>query len=330
MKANLVKRLFVMTAATLSLVACEDIPTVSILSETEDFVQAASEVNNKIDILWVVDNSGSMHDSQTALANNFEAFINDLQNKNYDFQIAVIATDAYRGGDYAKFKAEGGQAILTNNTTNLEIKFIENVMVGTRGSANERGLQSLETALDLEANKAFDFPRSDAFFSVIFVSDEQDSSIEIGGSSFPGSNHYLGILDTLRLGSTLAGQKTYSLNAIVLRQEDVGCTSGTVGQRYIDIVNDADGIVASICSDFSTSLTDITSSIVQLSTQFYLNREPVIESINVVVNGEIVPQDTENGWEYVVESNSIVFHGSAIPAQGASILVDFDPVSLIN
>ena len=37
-----------------------------------------------------------------------------------------------------------------------------------------------------------------------------------------------------------------------------------------------------------------------------------------------------NGWEYVSESNSIVFNGSAVPAQGASILVDFDPVSLIN
>ena len=324
MKAELVKKLFVMTAATLSLVACEDIPTVSILSETEDFVQAASEVNNKIDILWVVDNSGSMGDSQTALANNFQAFINDLQNKNYDFQIAVIATDAYRGGDYAKFKSEGGESILNNNTPNLENNFIENVMVGTRGSANERGLQSLETALDLEHNKNFDFPRSDAFFSVIIVSDEQDSSVEIGGSGFPGSNHYLGLLDSLRLGSALAGQKTYSVNAIVLREEDGRCTSGTVGQRYIDLVNEANGIVASICSDFSESLTDITSSIVQLSTQFYLNREPVVESINVVVNGEVVPRDSENGWEYVSESNSIVFNGSAVPAQGASILVDFD------
>lgn len=330
MKAKLVKRLFVMTAATLSLVACEDIPTVSILSETENFVQAASEVNNKIDILWVVDNSGSMGDSQTALANNFQAFINDLQSKNYDFQIAVIATDAYRGGDYAKFKSAGGDVILTNNTPELETNFIENVMVGTRGSANERGLQSLETALELEENKAYDFPRDDAFFSVIFVSDEEDSSVEIGGSTFPGLNHYLGILDTLRLGSTLVGQKTYSLNAIVLREEDVGCTSGRVGQRYMDIVGETEGIVASICSDFSESLTDITVSIVQLSTQFYLNREPVIESINVVVNGEVVPEDGENGWEYLSETNSIIFHGSAVPEQGASILVDFDPVSLIN
>lgn len=314
-----------------SLIACDEVPSVSILSETEDFVQAASEVNNKIDILWIVDNSGSMHDSQVALANNFEAFIQDIDAKNYDFQIAVITTEAYIGGNRAAFKSSDGDNIFTPNTTNLQAKFMEAVMVGVSGSPSERGMHSLEVALlEHTENKALDFPRKDAFFSVIVVSDEQDGSRNGPGNTYPGKNHFLGILDTIRLGDTIAGKQTYSVNAIVRLPENAGCTSGTNGTRYIEMVEATEGIVADICGDFGTSLTEITSSIVQLSTQFYLEREPIIETIVVSVNGVNIANDSTNGWTYDADSNSIKFHGTAVPAQGASIAIDFDPVKLKN
>lgn len=315
-----------------SLAACEEVATVSILKETEDFVQAASKVDNKIDILWIVDNSGSMGDSQTALAQNFEAFIEDIEQKGYDFQIAVITTDAYRGGDFARFKAAGdGTRILTPNTPDLKTKFIEAIMVGIRGSADERGMQSLEVAFENSANQLLDFPRRDAFFSVIVVSDEEDNSRMADGSRvYPGKNHYLGILDTIRLSDSINGEQNYSVNAIVKGPANPHCTSGIVGNRYMEMVEATGGITADICGDFANSLTNITTSIVQLSTQFYLSREPVIESIKVIVNDLEVPNDENNGWTYHADSNSIKFHGNAVPSQGASIAIDFDPLTLIN
>jgi hypothetical protein len=322
--SNLVKKSLLSVAAITSLAACEEVATVSILSETEDFVQAASEVNNKIDILWIVDNSGSMGDEQAALASNFEAFINDLAGKNYDFQIAVIGTDAYMEGRRA-YRNASGHSILTPNTPDLENAFIQNIMLGTSGYPIERGLESLEAALNHPANQSLNFPRNDAFFSVIIVSDENESV-----SSFPGVTHYQGLLDSIRSGSVLAGQQTYSINAIVRRPDDVSCGSGVNGVTYLEVADATGGIQASICDDFATSLTDITSSIVQLSTQFYLSREPIVETIRVVVNDVEVPNDSSNGWTYNAESNSIIFNGSAVPGQGASILVDFDPVALIN
>jgi hypothetical protein len=48
----------------------------------------------------------------------------------------------------------------------------------------------------------------------------------------------------------------------------------------------------------------------------------------VAINGVSISQDSTNGWTYNSAANSIVFHGSAIPTQGDSIDVNFDPASV--
>lgn len=327
LKANLIKKSLLSALLISTAIACEEVPSVSILAETEDFVQAASEVNNKIDILWVVDSSGSMHDSQVAMTSNFQAFINDMEAKSYDFQIAIITTDAYMGGARELYKVSpNGTTIFTPNTPDFKAQFISTAMVGTRGGANERALQSMETSLANASNKTHEFPRKDAFFSVVILSDEDESS----GGAYLGKNHYLGVLDALDIGSSIQGQQNYSVNAIVRLPTNAGCTSGVNGVKYMEMVEATNGIVADICGDFGASLAEITGSIVQLSTQFYLERQPIVETIKVNVNGASIPNNNENGWSYKADSNSILFHGTAVPAQGASILIDFDPVTLIN
>jgi hypothetical protein len=48
----------------------------------------------------------------------------------------------------------------------------------------------------------------------------------------------------------------------------------------------------------------------------------------VYVNGVVIPQNATNGWSYYPSNNSIRFHGTAIPAQGSSISVTFDPLTI--
>ena len=114
------------------------------------------EINTKIDILFVVDNSGSMFSSQQDLANSFGDFIDDFQTKGYDFRIAVITTEAWGenfwGGGFwegsdASFRSDAGSAILTPETPNLETAFLQNIMQGTTGYGDERAFQSIEFAL---------------------------------------------------------------------------------------------------------------------------------------------------------------------------------------
>lgn len=68
----------------------------SLLSEQNIFTQGQGVVvNNKIDIIWVVDGSGTMANHQTNLANNFNNFIGNFLSKGYDYHMVVTSTDAW-------------------------------------------------------------------------------------------------------------------------------------------------------------------------------------------------------------------------------------------
>lgn len=326
------------------LTACGgDDPSFSILPESNNF-QSTSSFNNKIDILWVVDNSGSMAPYQQNVADNFSAFIQDFQTKGYDFRIAVITTEAWTenfwGGSTASFRSNAGSAILTPDTPNLETAFLQNILQGTAGYGDERAFQSIEFALTDPSNSGYNFPRSDAFLAVIIVSDEDDfshagSAYANRNYSYPGLysiSHYTDFLDTLT-GSTPTNR---SYNVSTISVLDAACQSdpnshadAIIGQRYMDFVDATDGIKGSICdANFSSSLNSIQSKISELSTQFYLTREPVPGSIRVKINGSDIPESAVNGWTYNATSNSIKFHGAATPAEGDSISVTYDPTSL--
>src|SRR5690606_3625199 len=141
---------------------------ISILSDSDTFQQSTS-VNNKIDIMWMVDSSGSMQPYQNNLADNFETFITDFVTKGYDYHIAVSSTDAYRYAEdpnnsyYQKYvRFRDGNVYTSSNSDNSGVYMIDlltssnvadiinifkqNIKVGTTGSGDERGFQSLRTA----------------------------------------------------------------------------------------------------------------------------------------------------------------------------------------
>src|SRR5690606_41620033 len=66
----------------------------SLLSASEQFSQSTNTLT-KIDILWMVDGSGTMANHQTNLADNFNSFIDDFTHLNYDHHMAVASTDAW-------------------------------------------------------------------------------------------------------------------------------------------------------------------------------------------------------------------------------------------
>tara|TARA_B100001248_G_C27399748_1_gene469156 strand:- start:1578 stop:2606 length:1029 start_codon:yes stop_codon:yes gene_type:complete len=334
------------TTTFVLLTACgADDPSFSLLPTSNEF-QSTSSFNNKIDILWVVDNSGSMNPYQVNVANNFTSFIQDFQTKGYDFRIAVTTTDAWRANFYgieankAAFQDASGSAILDPSTPNLEDAFIDNIMVGASGFGDERAFQSFKTALESSLNSSYDFPRSDAFFAVIIVSDEDDFSHNTADYAFRNYNYglhtiseYTEFLDNLTNSTDIV--KNYNVSAIAaLNQacvDDPDAHPDTIiGQRYMELVEATDGIQGSICdNNFSDNLNQIQTKISELSTRFYLNRTPVDGTIQVFINGGAVPEDPVNGWQYDEVSNSVTFFGSYIPAEGDSITVNYDPTDLL-
>lgn len=335
----------------------------SLLSANQSFGQSASTVNNKVDILWVVDNSSSMTPLQTNLVNNFNSFISNFQTKGYDFRMAVTTTDAYLAN--AAFNNDPTQSsfrdgvgsthtgvfVIDSTTPNLTQTFVTNASQGQAGSGDERAFSSFQEALNNPANA--NFVRSDSFFSIIILSDEDDFSditrpqgswLVSGGipdhdyqnPNMPSVDSYLSYLDTFT-NSASATNRRYNVSAIAvldstcLNQHIPDAPSTVVGQRYVQMANETNGVVGSICdANYSTTLQNIQQKILELSTQFPLNRTPVISSIVVIVNGQTIPQDPTNGWTYISTANAIQFHGTAIPPQGASISVSFDPATVKN
>lgn len=355
------KALSVLVAASIAGVGCGGNPTsYSIIPTSQTFKQAnVSTTNDKMDILFVVDNSGSMQAFQQNLANNFNSFIQQFLTKNFDFQIAVTTTDAYlalpqfdNNNSYSKFKDGVGNThsrvfVINPKTPNLQQTFITNVLQGMNGSGDERAFSSMKAALKDPQNAGF--PRPNAYLSVIILSDEDDFSDETrpeyswlsGGVAdhnyqdpkLESVQSYKGFFDSLT--NSQPGLPRYSVSVITVADQNcltshlAQTTATIIGKRYIDLAQLTNGVIGSLCdASYAKSLTAIQQNIIELGTQFYLDRVPVVSSISVAVNGQSIANDPTNGWTYDPVANSIIFHGNAVPSSGASISVNFDPATL--
>lgn len=361
-------------ASALLLTACgQGSSSYSILSASNSFQQAAQPVNNKIDVLWVIDNSGSMASSQQNLANNFPSFINGFKQKNFDFQIAVTTTDAFLSesplwdqfyNDFPDFydgeamnihsefrdgygSDHSGVRVITPDTANLNDVFFTNVMQGINGYGDERAIESFRAALQNPLNSGF--VRDGGYLAVILVTDEDDFSYNgtdyleylENEPGFPDSpeltplSDYTDFLDQIT-GSNGATRR-YSVNTIAINDQaclnKIGGNSQKIGKRVEELADLTGGTKADICGDFADQLKLLSDNIIKLSTQFYLQRLPVEDTIKVSVNGQSIPEASKNpdgngGWAYNAEANSVVFSGDYVPPQGAVINVTFDPQSL--
>jgi len=112
-------RLSLTAGAALALTACLDHPIKKVLYEKNQEGQenVAIAINKDVDILFVIDNSGSMADEQELLAANFESFINVLEAEdvNANYRIGITTTDSGNPRcDAALTRPEGGKLVLSS------------------------------------------------------------------------------------------------------------------------------------------------------------------------------------------------------------------------
>ena len=261
-----------------------------------------------VDILFVVDNSGSMGGNQTNLQNNFDTFMNAFTAAGVSYQIALITTD---NGDFVG-------DIITNATSDPVTEFNNQIdSIGTRGSAQETGLwfaYDSTTTGDASSGSATGFLREDARLVVVYVSDEQDWST-YRSSMTP--TDYSSSLQSLKSSSSLV------VAHAIAGDHPSGCSANggaTYGDGYYDVVNDLGGTFMSICaSDWSTTMDTLArESLAQLA--FALSDEPIEETIEVFIDG-VVSSD----WIYEETSNTVIFTTS--PPDGSTIDVTYGLLS---
>lgn len=257
------------------------------------------------DILWIIDNSGSMNTFQTRLASNISNFMTYLNAPgDIDFRIGFITTDQY----------QLVAPYIDNNTPNAvsEATYIAS-NIGISGNGTEKGLEKALQALEYFSLSG-EFLRQDSMLIMIFVSDESDYS------PLPVGDYIQGFLN-IKPQSQI---KVYA----VIGDYPQGCNTSNgswsvnadFGIEYFNVMNYFGGSWYSICDyDWSTNMTNMAQDI-SVKTAFELNHnDPIVETIEVYING----QQVLNGWTYEAYDNWVKFDNNNIPESGQTIRIEY-------
>lgn len=286
----------------------------------------------KADILLVIDDSCSMEDKQTSLANNFASFIQYANTTNTDFQLGVITTsqDAQPCVPLVACIGVAGEGklvtrgtvgpILRPSTPNLAQAFATLVAVGTSGDVDESGLSTATMALTPPriAGENAGFLRPDANLAVVVISDAGDQSPQ------PVS-YYQNRLINVKGFNRLS---MFSFSSIVPMQPvaPAPCSydSGDP-QRYVDVSRATAGVTDDICSsNWAATLQSLGRTAFGFRTTFYLTSVPDLSmgrTLEVRVNGAVVPP-ADYVWD--AATNAIVFTSSSAPPPGRQLTVSYD------
>jgi hypothetical protein len=320
-------------------------------------VEVTQQGAGKVDILWVVDVSGSMAEEQSYLGANFDAMISALSTSGHDFQTAITTTDVCQstqpptlaervcpvdyGGSAAthlrgSFVGDAGNKVLSSGDANLIDKFNEYVSQGIDGSGFEHGLEAARLAIQKSLNGQNEqLVRNDAFLAVIVVSDEEDDGIGLWKTdAYTGRNFHADGLtdfkftedDMISYLQTVKGAGNFSVSAIAPTKLANGslCSAphsqpAEEGTQYIKAAQKSGGILQSICdTNWNVSLAEIGFDIDAQITQVVLPTQPDVATIKVKVDGVLTSE-----WTYNAGNNAVKFNAGHVPAVGAQIKITY-------
>jgi len=310
----------------------------------------------KIDVLWCIDNSGSMADDQASLAGNFPLFINYAVNLNADFQIGIISSEINEpaktdSGDYnypgVLFNKKGTPKIIANNppanptpnyqptlSTSQEIidAFRKNALIGECCSDEaeacfEAAKMALSSPIIDDPNKNKGFLRDQAKLYLIMVADEDDQS--------PGSvDYYADFFKQIKKDAT---SRLLSLSIVTGLDKDgdinnppnpmkcPGSSSESPGVRYLDMFKKVgNGIAASICNkNWGPLMSKLGLDVFDTKNEFFLHSRPDENSIEVYVGSKKLDKDINNGFTYDSSSNSVVLGPDVAVSEGEDVKITY-------
>lgn len=233
-----------------------------------------------VDILFVIDNSGSMKKELQNLGSRFQQFSSALTGKNW--QACLITTDWE--AEAGAFRQWDNQTFVLNGDTQNFSQVFESTLnkitsESSSGSFYEHGIRSSYSAIskgfDTTAKNCF---RKDSAKALVIVSDEDE--LGSGWTNPSGEQpHFENKPENLmNLVSTKFGSNTkFTAHAVAIKPGDTACltqqrsesgsyeeTFGFEAIRYKELVDLAKGEFVSICeSDYSSSLIKIGEKIAQ-------------------------------------------------------------------
>ncbi len=302
----------------------------SVLNHSQTFESNGSKIN--ANVLFVIDDSGSMSDDQNAVKQAITDFGNEFEKANLGFRAGIITTGegikntTLQSNNYNNYGYYGyyyynidtaNEVLLTTGVIENNLSLLkEKSIVGIYGSGTETAIFNSEYTLSQGglARTKFDINDSSQM-SVIIISDEPSQYIDrSGGKVFDPKNNIF-VSNNWKVHVIVAPEDTSSLYGSYY-------SSWYGPGQYDDLADATGGIVGNINNknpqnklDFSDIMSKIASGISGDTVGIKLEKDSVIVStISVKLNGTILNMSETNGWRYEDGSNSIVIVGTKLQA----------------
>lgn len=335
------------------MVSCEDpgyliqqFPVVLPVQEVDDRIYSISDfiVDKQIDVVLVVDNSGSMGPIQKSVVDNAELFFSKFAKDNtIDWKLGIVSTD--QGEDpYLGFE-ESFDAGLVDPTIpgsfENAVGIFQNAMgkLGVGGDYLEYTFFNLKRHVDNYSGHSTSRPsflRQNAHLVVIMISDEEEQSAEEFGKAFEAENFF----DKMR--TYVASDRVLRFYGAIKHPDLRSCPSGFgdpwQGSEFERIINLSSGFVISACiQNFGDELARIGEDIANLiePPRLLLKRRPKVETLKVFYEEEEIPAGAEEEgglWYYEEITNTINFYNINFvkDPENDRFRVDFDVDDGIN
>jgi hypothetical protein len=240
-----------------------------------------------IDILWVIDTSGSMHRFDAQLMAGIEVMLGALPPTSW--RLAMISNDPDRAVLESQFPLVPGDDILDAE-----------VMYSAMGrGGREEGFDAVYEYI-ISNPYAATWMRPDAGLLVVFVSDEQEQS----------DDHFIDVPDFVSGYGGLRGGSVFVASIINHDATESLCdwvNPIDVGTRYMDATNAFGGNIIDICADDWTAGVADAAASVEPHESWVLTHTPAEDSIRVFLNGTV--QDSGmTTWTYSEPDNTVYFH----------------------
>ena len=293
----------------------------------------AANFNPRVDILFVVDNSGSMGTLQDNLSANIPKFVAEIQKSPIlDYHIGVVTAtidETYSCGkacDGKLYSKRGQDMFVTKKTPDALEQLADNLLVGTDGGGQEKFFAPVMAALSppLSTGINADFYRPDGTLVVIFLTDADDQTNGVD------ADDYLKFVWGLKQGDTKK-VLTYGV-AIPLGYNPTGTCSRS-GEpdpvKITEAVKKSGGLMFNVCDpDFGSQVGQLATDVAQkVSKTLYLNRAPDVKSIVVTYGSQVIANDRLKGWTYVPAKNALEFGDELVlteQPEGTTLTVNFN------
>ena len=241
-----------------------------------------------VDILWVIDTSGSMFRYELDLLAGIEAMLNALPESGWRLAMASNAPD--------KAQVEAQFPLVPGDDIDDAIDMYDAML---RGHTEE----GFDAAYEYIVNNTYaaTWMRSDAALLVVMVSDEEEQS----------NDYFSNVDDFNSWYGGLRGGSTFLSSIVNVDPADTICSpapsSINIGYRYMEATNHFGGITVDICdTDWSAGVTDASNSI---DPYEYLELTHVTtneDTMRVFINGAL-------NWDWYYQSSDNTVYFTVIP-----------------